>query len=151
MNIDVKLQIRHGWKLLNLILIVILSIGIIFIGCIEYLRIQDGESKEVVTDWNYPHITWSGEEILSIPFVIGIGLLITNKKKIIDEKIEINKDSIIVEYLNKTFTMKVKNIKTIKYSFDEKNKLHLLMFRGIEKMLEKKGNRHSNNYDLIIK
>ena len=47
--------------------------------------------------------------------------------------------------------MKVKNIKTIKYSFDEKNKLHLLMFRGIEKMLEKKGNRHSNNYDLIIK
>ena len=55
------------------------------------------------------------------------------------------------EYLNKTFTMKVKNIKTIKYSFDEKNKLHLLMFRGIEKMLEKKGNRHSNNYDLIIK
>ncbi len=81
MNIDVKLQIRHGWKLLNLILIVILSIGIIFIGCIEYLRIQDGESKEVVTDWNYPHITWSGEEILSIPFVIGIGLLITNKKK----------------------------------------------------------------------
>lgn len=152
MNIDVKLQIRHGWKLLNLILIVILSIGVIFIGCIEYLRIQDGENKEVVTDWDYPHITWSGEEILSIPFVIGIGLLISNKKKkIIDAKIEINKDSIVVKYLNKIFTMKVKNIKTIKYSFDEKNKLHLLMFRGTEKMLEKKGNRHSNNFDLIIK
>ena len=130
----------------------LLSSGVIFLGVIEYLSVQDGEHKEIVTDWDYPNITWSGEEILSLPFIFGIGLLVSNKKKkTVDAKIEKNKDSIIVKYLNKTFTIKVKNIKTIEYRFDEKNKLHLLMFRGTEKLLEKKENRCSNNFDLIIK
>jgi len=150
MKQEVNLQVRHGLKIINIILIVLLSMGIVFLGIIEYFRIQDGEHNEVATDLEEPYITWSGEELLSIPLIFGIGLLVANKKKkIVTAQIELNKDLITVKYLNKTFTLNVKNIKTIKYDFEEKDKLHMLSFRGTEKMLQKKGNKTSNSFDLI--
>lgn len=147
-----KVIIRQGLSVINIVLIILLSVGIIFIGAIDYLREQDGEYKEVVTNLEEPYITWSGGEIISFPLLVGIVLLATNKKKkIVDAVIEISNDKIVIKYSNKIYTINNKNIKQLKYNYDTKTENFMLSFRGNNNMLVDNKNKNSNSYDLTFK
>jgi len=150
-NKEYKLEVRHGLSIINIILISLLSLGIIFIGCIEYLRQQDGEHKEIIVNWDYPYITYSGEDIIIIPLFFGIGLLVANKKrKKVIAIINVTKSKITITYLKRTYILDMSSIKNIKYNYDEKNKKYVLQFYGNKNMLTDYKNRKSNKYELIF-
>ena len=80
---DYKIKIKGKLGILNVLCIIILLIGVIFLLCIGYLHSQNDGVKEVVTNWEKPQHTLNAFDIVIFPMIVGIYFAYTVRKKII--------------------------------------------------------------------
>ena len=87
-------------KKVIIMILIALTIFVIIVG--HFMKEDQGELKEIVTDWEEPQLTFSGIEIISgiLIMIIG-GIIAIRPYKDVIADIEITKDNITIKYIDK--------------------------------------------------
>ena len=146
-----KIKVKGKIGFLNILCIVVLLLGIVFLLCINYLYSQNYEIKEVVTNWEEPLITWNAFDIFIFPMIIGIYFAYTVRKKIIvDANISIEEENIQIKYLKESYNINLQKVNKIIFTNNKKDNAYLLSFVGNNEMVISNKNKSKNKYEIIF-
>lgn len=146
-----KIEIKGKLGIINILCILLLLIGILFLVGIEYIHNQNDGVKEIVTNWEEPQTTWNAFDIVIFPMLVGIYFAFTVRKKVIvDMEISIKKDQINVKYLNKEYTINMSNVKNIIFTNNKEDDRYLLSFVGNKEMVISNKNKSYDKYEIIF-
>lgn len=151
---------KGSLSLFRKIIIVALSILIVLIFLIQFVMIESGEEiKEVVLDWERPHITYSASEIMNLFIFMTIVVIIVLRPLVkASASIHITPNIISVELIEKkrkkksiTYLIDVSKVQKISYFYNREGNEKRLSFRGTENMVSgKKKIKENNKFDLIF-
>lgn len=148
---DYKIKIKGKLGILNVLCIIILLIGIVLLLCISYMHSQNDGVKEVVTNWEEPQITWNAFDIIIFPMIVGIYLTYTVRKKIIIEaKITVEENKIIVKYLKESYIINMQQVRKITFATNKEDNSYVLSFIGNKKMTISNKNKTYDKYEIVF-
>ena len=123
------------------------------------MKEDQGELKEIVTDWEMPQLTFSGIEIISGILIMAIGgIIVLRPYKDVIVNIEITKDNITIKYIDKKSNKQKRvnyinnnKIKTISYYYNPEDKEKRLVFKGNENMVSGNKVKENNKFEILYK
>ncbi len=148
---DYKIKIKGKLGILNVLCIIILLIGVIFLLCIGYLHSQNDGVKEVVTNWEKPQHTLNAFDIVIFPMIVGIYFAYTVRKKIIVRaQISVEENKIIVKYLKESYIINMQQVRKITFAINKEDNCYLLSFVGNKRMTISNKNKTYDKYEIIF-
>ena len=144
-------------KKIIIMILIALTIFVIIVG--HFMKEDQGELKEIVTDWEEPQLTFSGIEIVSgiLIMIIG-GIIVIRPDKDVIADIEITKDNITIKYIDKKSNkqkranfMDNNKIQTISYYYNPEEKEKRLVFKGNENMVSGDKIKENNKFEILYK
>jgi len=144
-------------KKIIIMILIALTIFVIIIG--HFMKEDQGELKEIVTDWETPQLTFSGIEIISGILIMAIGGIIALRPyKSVITNIEIAKDNITIKYIDKKSnkqkrvnSIDVNKIQTISYYYNPEDDEKRLVFKGNENMVSGDKVKENNKFEILYK
>lgn len=144
-------------KKIIIMILIILTIFVIIIG--HFMKEDQGELKEIVTDWETPQLTFSGIEIISGILIMTIGGIIALRPyKAVIANIEIANDNIIIKYIDKKSnkqkrvnSIDVNKIQNISYYYNAESNEKRLCFKGNENMVLGDKVKENNKFEIVYK
>ncbi len=159
-SIQCESRVKGNLSVTKKIIIMILVLLIIFVTMIGHFMKEDqGELKEIVTDWETPQLTFSGIEIISGILIMTIGGIIALRPyKDVIANIGITKDNITIEYIDKKSnkqkrvnSIDTNKIQTISYYYNPEDKEKRLVFKGNENMVSGDKIKENSKFEIIYK
>lgn len=146
-----KIKIQGKLGTLNVLCIIILLIGVIFLLCLGYLHSQNDGIKEVVTNWEEPQHTWNAFDIIIFPMIVGIYFAYTVRKRIVVEaQISVEENKIILKYLKESYIINMQQVRKITFFTNKKDNCYLLSFVGNKEMIISNRGKKYDKYEIIF-